>query len=273
MPRERRAGGGIDRLPSGRYRVRIVTPDGRRLSLGTHATKRAAEATYARSVTDQADGKPATPSAVTTPTLADYAPSWIDTRLTKRGDAPSRAQPRRATPRADAMRRPPRSIRRPPPRGGPRTAVQRRRPRPLRDRDHPPAAARSTRQPPRRPTQVRRRPAGPRLPGGTRARPTRPPRRLRTARRRRLRLHGPEGRSARAARLAGRLGEGPPPRSTSPRSTSTTSDTSLEPWQRAPAPAPRRSCTTSATPPTKPPSVTNTPPGSGTDRLRTPSTI
>ncbi|MCC6225303.1 MAG: hypothetical protein IT195_02700, partial [Microthrixaceae bacterium] len=55
MPRERRAGGGIDRLPSGRYRVRIVTPDGRRLSLGTHATKRAAEATYARSVTDQAD--------------------------------------------------------------------------------------------------------------------------------------------------------------------------------------------------------------------------
>lgn len=58
MPRERRAGGGIDRLPSGRYRVRIVTTDGRRLSLGTHATKRAAEADYARSVTDQADGKP-----------------------------------------------------------------------------------------------------------------------------------------------------------------------------------------------------------------------
>ena len=44
MPRERRSGGGIDRLPSGRYRVRIVTPDGRRLSLGTHTTKRAAEA-------------------------------------------------------------------------------------------------------------------------------------------------------------------------------------------------------------------------------------
>ena len=87
MPRERRAGGGIDRLPSGRYRVRIVTPDGRRLSLGTHATKRAAEAAYARSVTNQADGKPATPSAVTTPTLADYASSWVDTRLTKRGEA------------------------------------------------------------------------------------------------------------------------------------------------------------------------------------------
>ena len=86
MPRERRAGGGIDRLPSGRYRVRIVTPDGRRLSLGTHPTKRAAEAAYARSVTDQADGKPATPSAVTTPTFADYASGWVDTRLTKRGE-------------------------------------------------------------------------------------------------------------------------------------------------------------------------------------------
>lgn len=86
MPRERRAGGGIDRLPSGRYRVRIVTPDGRRLSLGTHPTKRAAEMAYARSITDQADGKPATPSAVTTPTFADYASGWVDTRLTKRGE-------------------------------------------------------------------------------------------------------------------------------------------------------------------------------------------
>jgi hypothetical protein len=86
MPRERRAGGGIDRLPSGRYRVRIVTPDGRRLSLGTHSTKRAAEAAYARSVTDQAAGKPATPSAISTPTLADNASSWVDTRLTKRGE-------------------------------------------------------------------------------------------------------------------------------------------------------------------------------------------
>jgi integrase len=86
MPRERRAGGGIDRLPSGRYRVRIVTPDGRRLSLGTHPTRRAAEAAYARSVTEQADGKRTTPSAVTTPTLGDYASGWVDTRLTKRGE-------------------------------------------------------------------------------------------------------------------------------------------------------------------------------------------
>ena len=46
MPRQRRAGGGIDRLPSGQYRVRIVTADGRRLSLGTYPTKRAAETAY-----------------------------------------------------------------------------------------------------------------------------------------------------------------------------------------------------------------------------------
>ena len=85
MPRERRAGGGSDRLPSGRYRVRIVTPDGRRLSLGTYPTKRAAEVAYARSVADHADGKRANPSAVTTPTLADYAPGWVDTRLTTHG--------------------------------------------------------------------------------------------------------------------------------------------------------------------------------------------
>lgn len=86
MTQQRRAGGGIDRLPSGRYRVRIVTPDGRRLSLGSYPTKRAADTAYARSITDQADGKPAVPSAVTTPTLREYAPAWIDARLTNRGE-------------------------------------------------------------------------------------------------------------------------------------------------------------------------------------------
>jgi integrase len=86
MTRERRAGGGVDRLPSGRYRVRIATPDGRRPSLGTFPTKRAAEAAYARSATDQADGKPAHPSAVTTPTLSEYAPAWVEARLTARGE-------------------------------------------------------------------------------------------------------------------------------------------------------------------------------------------
>src|SRR5262245_11651906 len=86
MTRQRRAGGGIDRLPSGRYRVRIVTVDGRRLSLGTFPTKRTADAAYARSITEQADGKPTTPTPATSPTLADYAPRWIDSRLTNRGE-------------------------------------------------------------------------------------------------------------------------------------------------------------------------------------------
>ena len=86
MTRQRRAGGGIDRLPSGRYRVRIVTADGRRISLGTYPTKRAADTAYARSVVDQADGRHALPSAVTTPTLAGYAPAWVESRLTKRGE-------------------------------------------------------------------------------------------------------------------------------------------------------------------------------------------
>lgn len=85
MPRQRRAGGGVDQLPSGRYRVRIITPDGRRVSLGTHSTKRAAEAAYARSITEQADGKHLAVRARGT-TLAEYAPEWLDSRLTSRGE-------------------------------------------------------------------------------------------------------------------------------------------------------------------------------------------
>jgi integrase len=85
MARQRRAGGGVDRLPSGRYRVRIITPDGRRVSLGTHPSKRAAEAAYARSVTEQADGKNLAPRAKCT-TFAEYASRWLDSRLTSRGE-------------------------------------------------------------------------------------------------------------------------------------------------------------------------------------------
>jgi len=85
MARQRRAGGGVDELPSGRYRVRIITPDGRRVSLGTYPTKRAAEAAYARSITEQADGKhPALRARGTT--LGEYAPKWLDSRLTSRGE-------------------------------------------------------------------------------------------------------------------------------------------------------------------------------------------
>jgi integrase len=85
MARQRRAGGGVDRLPSGRFRVRVLTPDGRRVSLGTYATRRAAEAAYARSVIDHADGKTIAPRAKGT-TLEEYASRWLDSRLTSRGE-------------------------------------------------------------------------------------------------------------------------------------------------------------------------------------------
>lgn len=85
MARHRRAGGGVDRLPSGRYRVRIVTPMGRRISLGTHPTKRAAEAAYARSLTEQTEGRWTEPASADV-TLAEYAPRWLDARLTNRGE-------------------------------------------------------------------------------------------------------------------------------------------------------------------------------------------
>jgi len=86
MARQRRAGGGIDPLPSGRYRVRVVTVDGRRLSLGTFPTSRAAEVAYARAVADQVDGKQPEPVHAAAPLLADYAPPWVRTRLTVRGE-------------------------------------------------------------------------------------------------------------------------------------------------------------------------------------------
>lgn len=85
MERQRRAGGGVDQLPSGRYRVRIATSDGRRVSLGTFSTKRAAEATYARSLTEQADGKVVAPRQRGT-TLGTYAPRWVESRLTSKGE-------------------------------------------------------------------------------------------------------------------------------------------------------------------------------------------
>lgn len=55
-------------------------------SLGTYPTKRAADAAYARSITEQADGKPVPRSAASTPTLAEYAPTWVSDRLTSRGE-------------------------------------------------------------------------------------------------------------------------------------------------------------------------------------------
>ncbi len=85
MARQRRAGGGVDRLPSGRYRVRIATTDGRRISLGTFRTKSDAEAAYAKSLTEQNNGKNIAPRERGT-TLAEYAPKWLQARITPKGE-------------------------------------------------------------------------------------------------------------------------------------------------------------------------------------------
>ena len=86
MPRKRRAMGGVDRLPSGRYRVRVVDAgSGRRLSVGTFATKSEADRAYAKVVTDQDRGAWVRPSEGRT-TLGEYAPNWLETRLTSRGE-------------------------------------------------------------------------------------------------------------------------------------------------------------------------------------------
>lgn len=50
----RRQLGGVDRLPSGRWRVRLLDPGtGRRVSIGSFKTKAEAERAFASSVTDQ----------------------------------------------------------------------------------------------------------------------------------------------------------------------------------------------------------------------------
>ncbi|MCU1497835.1 MAG: Integrase, Lambda phage type [Acidimicrobiales bacterium] len=85
MARQRRAGGGVDRLPSGRYRVRIVSPEGRRVSIGTYDTRRAAETAYARCRTDLADGRWRAPMEANV-TLEEYATRWLGERLTSKGE-------------------------------------------------------------------------------------------------------------------------------------------------------------------------------------------
>lgn len=82
----RRQLGGVDRLPSGRWRVRLVDPGtGRRVSLGTHKTKAEAERAFASAVTDQQKGAWVAPENGRV-TLEDYAWQWLDVRLTRRGE-------------------------------------------------------------------------------------------------------------------------------------------------------------------------------------------
>jgi integrase len=85
--------GGIDRLASGRYRVRVTDPaTGERVSLGTRTTKADAEHAFARAVTEQARGTWVRPDNAAVP-LEDYGRQWLDARLGRDG-APLRPRVR-----------------------------------------------------------------------------------------------------------------------------------------------------------------------------------
>jgi integrase len=58
---------------------------GRRVSIGTFATKSDAETAFAKALTDQGRGAWVVPSKGRT-TLNDYAPAWIESRLTSKGE-------------------------------------------------------------------------------------------------------------------------------------------------------------------------------------------
>jgi integrase len=90
MAARRRQLGGVDRLPSGRYRVRLTDPaTGARVSAGTFTNKADAEKAFASAVTAQDRGTWVAPR--TTLTLADYSDQWLESRLTSKG---SRLRPR-----------------------------------------------------------------------------------------------------------------------------------------------------------------------------------
>lgn len=82
----RRAAGAVDRLPSGRYRVRVLDPTtGRRVSIGSYDSKREADKAFARASTDQQRGVWLAPDAGSI-TFRDYSSNWLRDRLTGRGD-------------------------------------------------------------------------------------------------------------------------------------------------------------------------------------------
>lgn len=82
----RRQLGGIDRLPSGRWRVRIIDPGtGRRVSIGSFKTKAEAEVAFAGSLASQQRGAWVAPDKGKL-TLEEYASQWLETRLTSRGE-------------------------------------------------------------------------------------------------------------------------------------------------------------------------------------------
>lgn len=93
MPRKRRQLGGIDRLKSGRYRVRVTDEaTGERVSLGTFGSKADAEQALAKAVADQSRGRWVRPDAGGV-LLEEYARQWVASRLGRNG-APLRPRVR-----------------------------------------------------------------------------------------------------------------------------------------------------------------------------------
>ncbi len=82
----RRQLGGIDQLPSGRWRVRLADPaTAERVSIGSFKTKAQAERAFANALSDQGKGAWVAPEDGRI-TLAEYAPEWLASRLTTRGE-------------------------------------------------------------------------------------------------------------------------------------------------------------------------------------------
>lgn len=90
MATGRRHLGAVDRLPSGRYRLRLTDPaTGRRTAAGTFITRADAERALAAAVSALDRGTFV--SAQRTITLTDYSAQWLATRLTSNG---TRLRPR-----------------------------------------------------------------------------------------------------------------------------------------------------------------------------------
>jgi hypothetical protein len=93
VAKKRRQLGGIDRLGSGRYRVRVTDEaTGERVSLGTFITKADAEQALAKAIADQGRGVWVRPDAGAV-LLEDYARLWLASRLGRSG-APLRPRVR-----------------------------------------------------------------------------------------------------------------------------------------------------------------------------------
>ncbi|HET7487122.1 MAG TPA: tyrosine-type recombinase/integrase [Acidimicrobiales bacterium] len=93
MSKRRRQVGGIDRLASGRYRVRVADPaTAERVSLGTFRTRADAEHALGSALSDQSRGRWRRPDSGVVQ-FGAYAEQWVASRL-GRGGAPLRPRVR-----------------------------------------------------------------------------------------------------------------------------------------------------------------------------------